>query len=47
MTGLTWCNGKTDKKNGEKISWADFIAVMSDPETLKYAVSQAKRNLSS
>lgn len=44
MTGLVWCNGKTDKKNGERISWNDFIALMNDPETLKYAITQARRN---
>ncbi len=25
-TGLTWCKGRTDRKNGIKISWSDFIA---------------------
>lgn len=44
MTGLVWCNGKTDKKNGEKVSWSDFIALMNDRETLSYAIKQAKRN---
>jgi hypothetical protein len=44
MTGLVWCAGKTDKKNGEKISWNDFIALMNDQETLKYAIGQARRN---
>eukprot|EP01034_Spumella_vulgaris_P023753 gene23753-30011_t len=28
-TGLIWCNGKTGRANGEKISWADFIAFMN------------------
>lgn len=23
---LIWCNGKTQKANGEKIKWEDFIA---------------------
>jgi len=44
MTGLVWCHGKTDKKNGEKLSWNDFIALMTDEDTLKYAIKQAKRN---
>ena len=44
MTGLVWCNGKTDKKNGERISWNDFIVLMNDPATLKYAIAHAKRN---
>ena len=25
-TGLTWCKGRTDRKNGIKISWREFIA---------------------
>jgi len=25
-SGLIWCKGKKDKKNGEKISWTDFIS---------------------
>ena len=28
MTGLVWCKGKTDKKNGKRILWHDFIATM-------------------
>ena len=24
-TNLTWCPGKTHKKNGKKVSWAAFI----------------------
>lgn len=29
-TGLIWCEGKTDKANGKKISWNKFIKLMSD-----------------
>lgn len=27
-TGLTWCKGKTSKKNGVKVSWEAFIEWM-------------------
>lgn len=29
-TGLIWCPGKTDRKNGKKVSWKTFIALMED-----------------
>jgi hypothetical protein len=28
MTKLVWCKGKTGRKNGKEITWADFIAYM-------------------
>lgn len=27
-TGVVWCKGKKPYKNGKKISWPDFIALM-------------------
>jgi hypothetical protein len=27
-TGLTWCKGKTGRKNGKKMSWDKFIQRM-------------------
>jgi hypothetical protein len=42
MTGLIWCEGKTGKKNGIKVSWKDFIALCQSEETLKAAVKTAK-----
>ena len=27
-TKLTWCKGKTNRKNGKEITWSDFIAFM-------------------
>lgn len=24
-SGLIWCQGKTDRKNGKKVSWDEFI----------------------
>ena len=29
-TGLIWCKGKTDRKNGRTINWKKFIAYMQD-----------------
>ena len=26
--GLTWCKGKTQRRRGKQISWAEFIAFM-------------------
>ena len=42
MTGLIWCKGKTAKNNGVRISWNDFIALMSSDETARNAVKDAK-----
>lgn len=43
MTGLVWCKGKTKKKNGVKISWSDFIEVMTTLARRKAAVKAAKQ----
>jgi len=43
MTGLVWCKGKTKKKNGVKISWSDFIEVMTTQARRKAAVKAAKQ----
>lgn len=29
-TGLTWCAGKTDKKNGVAVTWDEFIEWMKN-----------------
>ncbi len=29
-TGLVWCKGRTDPKNGIKVSWNDFITWMEE-----------------
>jgi len=31
-TGLVWCKGKTDVKNGVKVSWNEFIGWMESDE---------------
>ena len=28
MTGLIWCQGRTNKENGKKVSWKKFIEWM-------------------
>jgi hypothetical protein len=28
MTGLTWCKGRKDRKNGKFLSWDEFIQMM-------------------
>ena len=43
MTGLVCCKGKTKKKNGVKISWSDFIEVMTTQARRKAAVKAAKQ----
>jgi hypothetical protein len=27
-SGLTWCQGKTSRQNGEKVSWTQFVRWM-------------------
>lgn len=29
-TGLVWCEGRTQKKNGKKITWDQFIKLMNE-----------------
>lgn len=43
MTGLTWCGGKKTKKNGIKISWHDFIAIMASEASIDAAIQAAKK----
>jgi len=42
MTGLIWCKGKIAKNNGVRISWKDFITLMSSQATVRKAVKDAK-----
>jgi hypothetical protein len=44
MTGLIWCKGKTDKKNGIKISWEEFISVMTSKASLEAAIKAARQS---
>jgi hypothetical protein len=31
-TGLVWCKGKTDPKNGRRVSWEKFIDFAEQPK---------------
>jgi hypothetical protein len=42
-TGLIWCEGKTHKKNGTKISWEELNIIGTSPETLEAAVKSARK----
>lgn len=42
MTGLTWCKGKTTKKNGVKLSWKDLTQILSTDESKKAALKASK-----
>ena len=43
-TKLIWCNGKTEKPNGQDIKWEDFIALLNNKDVLKSAIKEAKKN---
>ena len=42
MTGLIWCKGKKDRKNGITVKWQDFIDICASKDSLKAAISAAK-----
>jgi hypothetical protein len=42
MTGLVWCSGKTTKANGVRISWNEFMTIMTNEDGLKAALKAAK-----
>lgn len=42
MTGLTWCRGKTMKKNGIKLSWNDLAQILASEESKKNAIKASK-----
>jgi hypothetical protein len=42
MTGLVWCEGKTSKAHGTKISWTDFKTILASEKTLNAAIYAAK-----
>jgi hypothetical protein len=42
MTGLVWCDGRTNKANGVKISWNDLMTIASSDTSVKAAVKAAK-----
>jgi hypothetical protein len=42
MTGLVWCKGRTTKRNGVKISWDEFAALLSSTESKSAALKAAR-----
>ena len=42
MTGLVWCQGKTTKAQGTKITWEQLMQVCESQEALKAALKAAK-----
>lgn len=42
MTGVIWCQGKTTKENGVKISWKDLTTILATEETKRAAVKAAR-----
>jgi hypothetical protein len=41
-TGLTWCKGKTTRKNGSAISWAELAEILSSDAAKKAALKAAR-----
>ena len=44
MTGVIWCKGKTTKKNGVKMSWAELGDIL-DSATARTAAVTAARSI--
>lgn len=42
-SGLTWCKGKTQKANGQKISWKEFTAFVEGKAEQKAAKKTAAK----
>ncbi|MCY3020283.1 MAG: hypothetical protein NTW87_14795 [Planctomycetota bacterium] len=42
MSGLVWCEGKTSKAKGVKISWEDFMQILKSSDTCAAAIAAAK-----
>lgn len=42
MTALIWCQGKTAKENGIKVSWEEFIAICASEKSRIAAIKAAK-----
>jgi len=43
MTSLIWCEGKTTKLNGVKVSWSKFMEIMKSDAAVKAALKAAKQ----
>ncbi len=47
-TGLTWCEGNTQKRNGIKISWEEFITDMKSRKTVpknKAQIAKSRKSI--
>ena len=42
MTGITWCKGRTTKKNVVAVSWGDLQTILASPEAKKAALAAAR-----
>lgn len=41
-TGLIWCNGRTTKDNGIRLSWDEFMVIMSSDASKAAAIAAAR-----
>lgn len=44
-SGLIWCEGRTQRENGVKISWEQFAQIMRSQDTIKEAIKAAKKSI--
>ena len=42
MTGLVWCKGRTNRKNGVPIKWETLIEILGSRESVKAALAAAR-----
>jgi hypothetical protein len=42
MTGLTWCEGRTRRENGVKLSWAELEDILASDAARKAALKSAR-----
>lgn len=41
-SGLIWCEGRTQRENGVKLSWEKFAQIMHSDDSVQKAVKAAK-----
>ena len=42
MTGLTWCKGRTTKKNGVRLSWDELAQILESDKSKTAAIKASK-----
>jgi hypothetical protein len=42
MTGLTWCQGRTQRPNGVQLKWEELEEILSSDEAKKAALKAAR-----